>query len=111
VKVLITIFMLVSFTVGCTSFKTTSGQPTEVAVSKLSIGDTVQIVTVDGTKVRLTIEVIEDDTIIGDNFRIPIEDIRIISVERIDAGKTTAASIIIFGVAACVGLLVLVSSL
>ena len=78
---------------GCTSFRTAEGQSTEVTVSELAIGDTVEIITADARKLRFTIEAIEDDSLIGDDIRVPINDIRLVSVERIDPGKTAAAGI------------------
>jgi hypothetical protein len=78
---------------GCTSFKTVDSQSTAVTVSNLVIGDKVQIVTADGGKVRLTIETIEDDALIGDGVRVPIDDIRLVSIERIDPSKTAEAVI------------------
>jgi hypothetical protein len=93
VKILITIAAMLSFIVGCTSFRTTEGQATEVAVSELAIGDTVQIINADAEKLRFTIEAIEDDALIGKNIRVPIGDIRLVSVERIDPGKTAVAGL------------------
>jgi hypothetical protein len=112
VKIAITIATVLSFIVGCTSFRTAEGQATEVAVSELAVGDTVQIINADAKKLRFTIEAIEDDTLIGENIRVPIEDIRLVSVERIDPGKTAAAGIttgaIIIGALVIAGIVVLV---
>ena len=91
-KIPITILMVLATIVGCTSFKTTQGQSTEVAISELAVGDTVEIVTADAEKQRFTITAIEDDALIGKDVRVPKADIRIVSVETIDAGKTAAVT-------------------
>jgi hypothetical protein len=100
-----------SFLVGCTSFRSTKEQTTEVAVSELAVGDTVQIINADAEKLRFTIEAIEDDALIGENIRVPIGDIRLVSVERIDPGKTAAAGLttgaIIIGALVIAGIFVL----
>ena len=100
-----------SFLVGCTSFRSAEGQTTEVAISELAVGDTVQIINADAEKLRFTIEAIEDDALIGENIRVPIGDIRLVSVERIDPGKTAAAGLtagaIIIGALVIAGIFVL----
>ena len=106
-RAFVTTIIFLALFQGCTSFKTVDSEPTGVTVSNLAIGDEVQIVTTDGEKVRLTIEAIEDDTLIGDGVRVPIKDIRIVSIRRIDSGKTTAASITTVGIV--IGALVVVA--
>ena len=100
-----------SFLVGCTSFRSAEGQTTEVTISELAVGDTVQIINADAEKLRFTIEAIEDDALIGENIRVPIGDIRLVSVERIDPGKTAAAGLttgaIIIGALVIAGIFVL----
>ena len=49
-KISFTIVTFLTFILGCTSFRTVEGQSTEVAVSELAIGDTVEIVTADAKK-------------------------------------------------------------
>ena len=91
-KIPITILMVLATIVGCTSFKTTQGQSNEVAISELAVGAPVEIVTADAEKQRFTITAIEDDALIGKDVRVPKADIRIVSVETIDAGKTAAVA-------------------
>ncbi len=90
---------------GCTSFQTTQGQSTEVAISELAVGDTVEIVTADTEKLRFKITAIEDDALIGDDVRVPKADIRIVSVESIDPDKVAAVGVLTFGIITLAGLL------
>ena len=111
-KAFVTIIVFLALVQGCTSFKTVDNQSTAVTVSNLVIGDKVQIVTADGEKVRLTIDSIEDDALIGDGVRVPIANIRIVSIESFDSGETallgfTTAGIILIGLV-IVGIAVLV---
>jgi hypothetical protein len=111
VKFCISALLLLALVSACTSFKSADRESTQVGISGLSVGDTVQIVTADETRVRFTIEAIDDDALIGDSIRIEKKDIRVVSVERIDPGKTAVAGITVFGVVACIGLIVLVVAL
>jgi hypothetical protein len=95
------IALIAMFTIivsGCTSFKTADSQSTEVAVSNLSVGDTVRIATADGNSVQFTIEAIDDDALIGDGLRVLKDDIRLVSVERFDAPETAlgVGTVVIF---------------
>jgi len=115
-KIPITILMVLATIVGCTSFKTTQGQSTEVVIAELAVGDTVEIVTADAEKQRFTITAIEDDALIGKDVRVPKADFRIVSVETIDAGKTAAAAAggsaaIVVGILMLVGVAVLAGGL
>jgi hypothetical protein len=107
VKLQITLLFSVVLVLGCSSYRLEEGKPTEVAVSELEIGDTVEIVTADAEKLRFTIEVIDDDALIGNDVRVLKSDIRLVSVKRIDPGKTTGAGLsavfIVVGVLMLVG--------
>ena len=83
------------------------GQSTEVAISELAVGDTVEIVTADTEKLRFKITAIEDDALIGDDVRVPKADIRIVSVESIDPGRTAAWGVVTIGIIGVIGLAVL----
>ena len=96
---------------GCTSFQTTQGQSTEVAISELAVGDTVEIVTADTEKLRFKITAIEDDALIGDDVRVPKADIRIVSVESIDPDKVAAVGVLTFGIITLAGLLFVLAGL
>ncbi len=104
-KISIPILMAFATILGCTSFQTTQGQSTEVAISELAVGDTVEIVTADTEKLRFKITAIEDDALIGDDVRVPKADIRIVSVESIDPVKVAAVGGLTFGIVALIGLL------
>ncbi len=102
-QIWITVAILSVFLSACTSFKTAKDQSTEDTISNLSIGDTVELVTVDGSKESFTITAIEEDALVGDETRVPIDVIRIVSVEGFDSGRTAIAGGLTFGVIAAIG--------
>ena len=97
-KISIPILMAFATILGCTSFQTTQGQSTEVAILELAVGDTVEIVTADTEKLQFKITAIEDDALIGDDVRVPKADIRIVSVESIDPVRVAAVGGLTIGI-------------
>jgi hypothetical protein len=93
-----TIALFVGASSGCTSYKSVEGQATEVTISELKVGDTVQVVTADAKKIQFTIEEVRDDELIGEGVHVRKEDIRLVSVKRVDAGQTAAAGVTVGGI-------------
>ena len=86
-RVVVPLIIFLALMSGCTSARIADGESVEVAVSELAVGDTVQVLTADGNTVRFTIEAIEDNELIGDGVRIPIDNIRTLSVQHSNSGE------------------------
>jgi hypothetical protein len=92
-RIAVIVVNLLALTPGCTNFKTVNDQSTAIAISELALGDTVQVVTADARKFRFKIEAIEDDALVGKDVRVSIEDIRLVSIERVDPVETAVAGV------------------
>lgn len=104
--ILIAALMLMS----CTSVKTV--RPADIP-SSLKEGDTVKVVTNDGTEREFKIVTVTPEAIVGEDQRIEFADIMRVEKREIDAGKTAAlgAGVLAVGLAALffVGLAVAMS--
>lgn len=92
--------LIVSLNSACTTMRTVEVPDPQVAVQSIEIGDTVEVVKVDGSKLRFEVTEVEPDALVGtikrdgrqETVRVPIEEIRIVSIAELDALKTTAAT-------------------
>lgn len=79
---------------GCTSLQRTELEPYELhsairSGELLKVGDRVQLVNADGSKLKLTVEEIDDQSIIGKDNIAPIDDVVALETKEISAGKTS----------------------
>lgn len=72
----IVILMLLS---ACSGFEPIESESVETAIAELRIGDEVRVLTKGGNKMRFTLEAIDEEFLIGDVARVPIDDISTIS--------------------------------
>jgi hypothetical protein len=90
VKLPFILFLSIAILVACSSYRTEPDKPTEIAVAELEVGDTVEVVTAEANKLRFKITAIENGMLVGEDVRVPVDEVRIVSVKRIDARKTAA---------------------
>jgi hypothetical protein len=105
------LLLLACLIAACTSFQSIDQESTAAAVAELKVGDTLEVVTQDGGQLRLTIDTITDQEVIGSGLRVAKSDIRSVRKDEIDAGKTLMTAVTVFGVIASIGLLILVMAL
>ena len=95
------ITMILQVAAGCTSMRTIENPDPRAAAAVLAVGDTVQVITKNGGKLRFTIAAIEADALIGTrDERVSIDEIHIVSVKRFDDRKSavTAYGILALGI-------------
>ena len=104
--------LLVVWNAGCTTMRTVENPDPAMAVSQLAIGDTVEVITVDGRKLHFKVESIDDEQMTGkvvkpgrsnDRVSVPIDEIRLVSRAELDGVKTGAAAV---GSAAFLGVII-----
>jgi hypothetical protein len=91
----------------CTSARLVETPDPELAIAQLKVGNTVEIINQDGSKVRFKLTAIDDETLYGtldpplgvEQVAVPRTDVRIVSLVKIDAGRTAAGGTVTAGVA------------
>ncbi len=94
----------------CTSFQTATDQSTSETVASLQAGDTVKVVLTDNTTEQFTVTENNPDELLGDGVRIAKKDIRLVVVEKLDAGKSAVAGITVVGTLISIGMLMLIAA-
>jgi hypothetical protein len=96
--------LLIVWNAGCTTMRTVENPEPAMAVSQLAIGDKVEVITVDGRKLRFKVLAIDDEQVTGevikpgqiatdDRVSVPIDEIRLVSRAEFDGVKTAAAGV------------------
>ena len=101
-RLLLIVSCMSLLTNACTEYRLVQSDDGKRGVTTLAVGDTVEVVTVDATKLEFKISAIEEDALLGDNVRVPIEDVRTISVRQLNVGRSRMALVAIVLTAASI---------
>lgn len=87
------IMMAITLLSGCasSSYVLIDAQPPQRAVDSLAVGDRARINTTDGQTIEIVVASVDEDAVIGEEQRVPIEEIATVAilVEQ-DSSDTTA---------------------
>lgn len=85
--------------VGCSEFRTIKLPENDHPYTAVAVGDTIQVITADAEKYQFEVVDMAEHAFHGTNIRIPYSEVRILSVERVNAARV-AGLLTLFAVTA-----------